>query len=147
MDKNRTLEAIQNARKAHESQMEKIAAAINGETIDEPTAVAKTKCAFGMWLYDENNHIKEILGSQFYTTMDTYHGKWHNEYLRVFDILFKEKKTGFFSKITGSSKLSPMELDKVKLYYSELQATTNELLKILASSERRLEAMNESKFF
>jgi len=147
MDKSKTLEAIINVKKAHESQMAKIEDAIDGDIVDNPTTVAKTKCEFGMWLYNEDNHMKNILGSQFFTLLDNAHTKWHSEYAKVFKILFEKKKSGFLSKIMGSSKLDPMELDKVKLYYSELKSTTDELLKILASSQRRLEAMNESKFY
>ncbi len=147
MDKSKTLEAMQNAKKSHEAQMAKIEDALLGVKVDNPTAVSKTKCAFGLWLYKEENHVKEILGSQFFNTIDLYHTKWHSEYLKLFNILFKNEKKSFFSKIMGSSKLEGMELDKAKLYYIELQVTTNELLKILGVSQRRLEAMNESKFY
>jgi hypothetical protein len=67
--------------------------------------------------------------------------------LKIFNIFFKEKKKqGFFAKIISPQKIDEMELDKAKLYYSDLKITTKELLKMLATSERRLEAMNETKF-
>lgn len=146
MDKAYTLDAIQKARAAHESQMVKIDALVNGRDVDNPTAVAKTKCEFGKWLYDENNKVQKILGAQFYETIEKVHARWHMEYTRIFEIFFQDKKKGFFSKIIGSDKVSDMELDKAKLYYSELLKTTDELLKILASSERRIIALNDSKF-
>jgi|GEM_PF-1482608 hypothetical protein len=147
MDKTKTLESLQNARKAHLSQMAKIEAAMSDHDVDNPTAVAKTKCEFGQWLYAEENHVKEILGAQFYENIETLHGQWHAEYIRIFDIFFKDnKKKGFFSKIIGGHKHDEMEIDKAKLYYSELQVTTNALLKALDSSERRVSALNESKF-
>jgi hypothetical protein len=40
-----------------------------------------------------------------------------------------------------------LELDRAKLYYSELEETTEELLKALGSSERRIGALKESKFY
>jgi len=46
----------------------------------------------------------------------------------------------------GSSSISDMDLDKAKLYYSELEITTQELLKALGSAERRMSALPESKF-
>ncbi|NOR58905.1 MAG: hypothetical protein GQ474_10325 [Sulfurimonas sp.] len=147
MDKAKTLESIQNARRAHEAQMAKIKAAIDGDKVDNPTAVAKTKCAFGKWLYDDENHLRDILGSFFYDNMEVLHAKWHSEYFRLFEIFFKEEKKGFFSKILGSSKVSEMEIDRAKLYYSELEETTKELLKALGSSERRIGALQESKFY
>jgi len=146
MDKEKTLEAIQKARAAHESQMAKIEALIDGKEVDNPTAVSKTKCEFGKWLYDEDNKVQKVLGAQFYQTIETVHEQWHIEYMRIFEIFFKDKKKGFFSKIVGSSKVNDMEIDKAKLYYSELLKTTDDLLKILASSERRITALSDSKF-
>lgn len=146
MNKTKSIEAIDNARKSHEVQMAKIEALIKGQKVDSPTALAKTQCEFGKWLYAEENHVKELLGLQFYNDIETMHAKWHGEYLRVFDIFFKNKPTSFFSILTGGSKINVMDLDKAKLYYSELQVTTTELLKALASSQRRIGALNESKF-
>lgn len=147
MNKEQTLESIQKARKAHQAQMVKILALLNGTKPENPTAVSKTKCEFGMWLYEEDNHVKSILGSQFYTKLETLHAKWHLEYSRIFEMFFKDTKKGFFSKITGSSKINEMEVDKAKLYYSELSTTTAELLKALGASERRISALNESVFY
>ena len=146
MTKEQTLEAIKNARNAHELQMVKIEKLIEGREVENLTAVAKTKCEFGQWLYSDNNHVKEILGEQFYTNIDDKHSKWHTEYLKIFNIFFKNQKKSFFSSLIGLHTVDSMEIDKAKLYYSELQVTTNDLLSALASSERRLAAMNESKF-
>ena len=146
MDKEKTIEAICNARKAHEIQMKKIQALLSGKEVENPTSVVKTECDFGKWLYDENNHLKELLGSLFYSNLETIHARWHIEYARVFDLYFKGKKGGLLSKMFKSGKVTDMELDKAKLYYSELEATTNELLKVIGSSQRRIEALNERKF-
>jgi len=147
MNKEQTLESIHNARKAHEAQMSKIKAAIEGEKVNNPTAVSKTKCDFGKWLYDDENHLRDILGSLFYDNMEILHARWHTEYLRIYKILFQENNKGLFSKILGSSKISEMDIDKAKLYYCELEATTQELLKVLGSSQRRIGALKESKFY
>jgi len=146
MTKDETLTAIKKAKEAHELQMQKIEAAIDGKEIKDPTALEKTKCAFGKWLYDPQNHMQEIIGSQFYTNLDFEHEKWHREYAKIYNILFTQKKQGLFSKLLGKKAIDPLELDKVKLYYLELQETTSNLLKALASSERRVSALQESKF-
>jgi len=146
MDKEKTIEAICNARKAHENQMKKIVTLLNGKEINNPTAVLKTECSFGKWLYSDDNNLKEILGAIFYNNLETLHAKWHVEYSRLFDIFFKNKKSGLFSKIFGTDKIEEMEIDKAKVYYSELKVTTEELLKAMASSLRRLEALREDKF-
>ncbi|MDD2790829.1 MAG: CZB domain-containing protein [Sulfurimonas sp.] len=146
MDKAQSLEAIKNARKAHELQMKKIVALINGEEVENPTAVNKTQCDFGKWFYAEDGHLPKLLGALFYNELEVMHARWHMEYVRIFEIFFQNKKQGFFSKMIGVNRVSNMDLDRAKLYYSELEATTNELLKALAVSERRLGALNESLF-
>lgn len=146
MDKAQSLEAIQNARRAHELQMKKIVAVINGEKVDNPTAVNKTQCDFGKWFYAEDGRLPKLLGALFYNELEVLHAKWHMEYVRLFEIFFQNKKQGFFSKVLGTNKVSDMDLDRAKLYYSELETTTNELLKALGVSERRLGALNESLF-
>lgn len=146
MDKNRTIEAIGKARDAHLAQMDKIAAVIAGENVENPTALGSKKCEFGKWLYSDENHLEPILGELFFSKLEDMHTQWHIEYSRVFNIFFKDKNKGFLLKLLTSSKVDSLEYDKAKLYHTELQATTNELLKILASCERRIVAMNESKF-
>lgn len=146
MNKNQTLEAIQNARKVHLSQMDKIVAVINGDKVDNPTPLNKTECAVGIWLYDDTNRLKEILGALFYNNLEAAHAKWHLEYAKFFEIFFKESKQGVFSKFLGINRVDPLKIDKAKLYHTELSETTAELLKILGSCERRVNAMNESKF-
>lgn len=148
MTKSETVEAIKKAREAHQRQMQKIESAMNGEEIDNPTSLNKTECTFGKWLYDDKNHMREIIGSQFFTTLDMEHEKWHKEYAKIYNILFNEdkKKQGLFSRLMGKKSIDPLELDKVKLYYVELKETTSRLLKAIASSERRVSALPESKF-
>ena len=146
MDKIQTIEAIVNAKKAHEIQMKKIEALLNGKEVENPTAVLKTECDFGKWLYADDSQLKKNLGNLFYTNLDTLHARWHIEYSRLFKIFFNKKKSGLFSKMFGLKKMNEMELDKAKLYYSELEITTKELLKAIASAQRRIEALQESKF-
>ena len=146
MNKAQTLEAIEHAKAAHEAQMIKIQDLLDGLKVSNPPESAKTKCAFGLWFHDDSNKVKEILGAQFYDKIDKLHSTWHVEYLRIFEIFFSNKRKGFFSKIIGSSKVEDMELDKAKLYYSELLKTTDELLKVLEVSRRRVSALSDSKF-
>jgi len=146
MTKENTIESIKKAREAHILQMDKIAAIINGENIDNPTAVSKKDCDFGHWIYDDSNHVKRLIGSQFYEKLDRQHEQWHFEYFKIYEIFVTGNKKGLLSKLLGRSGIDTLELDKAKLYYSELKATTEELLKVLAAAERRLGALSEAKF-
>lgn len=146
MNKVKTLQLMKNARKAHKSQMAKIKIAIDGYKVENPTAVEKTKCSFGQWLYKDDNNLEHMLGSLFYEKLENIHAQWHTEYFRIFNIFFKEEKKNLFSKLIGNSKMSEMQNDKAELYYSELEVTTKKLLEALAISEKRIIALPESKF-
>ena len=146
MNKEKTIEGLVRAKQVHKMQIKKIKTLVNGVWINNPTSVEKTECDFGKWLYDENNHIKELLGVLFYTNIETLHSRWHMEYTNIYDMLYRKKKSGFFTSMFSSAKATDMELDKAKLYYSELEITTSELLKIIELSEVRLNALPKSKF-
>ncbi|WP_024954736.1 CZB domain-containing protein [Sulfurospirillum arcachonense] len=146
MNKNQTLQKMQDIRKVHVFQTDKILAAITGQKIDKPTALNSTECEFGKWLYDENNRLKDLWGSIFFNDIETIHAQWHKEYAKLFEILFKKKKKGLFSKMMNLSDIDPLDLDKAKLYYVELKETTSQLLKLLYLCEKRVSALNEEKF-
>lgn len=148
MDKEATIESIQKARQVHGEQMSKIAALISGQSIQDPTALSQRECLFGQWFYGNEEHLKRILGMQFFTKLEENHSQWHKQYHKIYTIFFsaKSKKQGFFSKIVGANKVSPLELDKAKLYYAELKDNTEELVKIMMACERRIGALSDSKF-
>jgi len=146
MNKVETIEGIVRARQFHEIQMKKIKTIGSGVLTNNPTPMAKTECDFGKWLYDENNRIKDLLGDLFYSNIETLHSRWHDEYARIYNMLYKKKKGGLFTNMFGGNKVTDMEIDKAKLYYSELETTTNELLKAIDLSQKRLHALPESKF-
>lgn len=146
MDKEKTIESFKNAKKVYEEQMEKLEVAMDGSNIKIPTAALQTAEVFGEWFYLNNDNLRSILGSLFYDKIEILHVKWHAEYIKTFDVFFQKQKKGFFQNAFGSSKVSGMELEKVKSYYKELKIITKELIKTIDSSERRLSALAESKF-
>jgi hypothetical protein len=148
MTKAQMLDAIENAKKIHLQEMQKIRTVLDGKKIDNPTALAKTECACGMWFYTHESQMKEILGAQLFERLDKYHENWHKEYLNIYNIFFKEekKKTGFFAKILKSDKIDTLLLDKAKLYFIDLQKSTDALLLVSEAVTRRISALNDTKF-
>lgn len=146
MNKKDTLKVLQDAKNRHIEQMEKIEALIAGKKIDNPTPVSKTECQFGVIFYGKKDDFFNILGAQFYERIDKLHEQWHIEYVKVNNIFFQEKKEGLFGKLLGTHKIDPLAYDKAKLYYVELQSITDELLRLLDASLRRVEALSDSKF-
>ena len=151
MNKVQTVELIEDMKKLHESQMHKIELLLNSKEVDELTSVAKTECDFGKLLYKNEQHLKDILGALFFEKLEKLHERWHREYYNIYKI-FKEyvdaknAKKGFFSKIIGSKKITEMEIDKAKLYHSELKSTTTELIQTIDMCQRRVSALGNAKF-
>ncbi|MDY0117553.1 MAG: CZB domain-containing protein [Sulfurimonadaceae bacterium] len=146
MTKQKTLKSLQTARAYHEEQMKKIEALVYGKSVDDITAVSKRECHYGIWLYSNEEHLRDILGLQFYNNLESFHAQWHAQYYRIHQIYFKEEKKGFFAKIRNESKIAPLEIEKAKVYYRELRIVTNELLRVMTSCERRINALQDSKF-
>ena len=147
MTKSESLEAIEKAKNAHIKQMEKIEAALNGISVEHPTAVSKLKCDFGKWLYGENREaLEHILGGLFYEELDKAHAEWHSEYAKLHALLFQEKKGGLLSRLFNANKVDTLSLDRAKAYFVELQKITKSLLLLLDKSQRRMSAVSESKF-
>jgi hypothetical protein len=91
--------------------------------------------------------MKDILGAQLFERLDKHHEDWHKEYHNIYNIFFKEeKKTGFLAKILKRDRVDSLTLDKAKLYFTELQKSTDELLKASESATRRIMALKDSKF-
>ena len=146
MNKQEMVAAIEYAGKAHINQMNKIEALIEGKKVNELTPVAKTKCDFGKWLYGDSENIRIVLGVQFFDNLDLLHETWHIEYSKIYNIFFGEPKAGLFAKLFSSNKINTLEIEKAKVYYKDLQKATQDLLRALEVSQRRVLALNESKF-
>lgn len=146
MNKKQMITALRDARKAHQTQMYTVNSMIKGITVKEELVLDKDKCGLGKWLYNEDNRLKHILGSQFYVKLEQEHIRWHSECHKISEILSTEENRGFISKMLNSKKSNRMKAEKATIYFDQLKIQTEELLKILTSSERRLEALHDSKF-
>jgi len=146
MTKSDMLKAMETAEALHLEQMQKIIAAISGEKVENPTALGKMECACGIWFYSNEKMMKKVLSPQLFDRLDKAHEKWHQEYVYIHELFFKEeKKEGFLSKII-KRKVSKEVYDKAKYYYKELQLATDELLNASLSAKRRIQALPDAKF-
>ena len=146
MNKSETLKSMLAAKKAHLDRMERVKERLNGETEEELTIVSKKECGFGSWFYYDRR-LKSLLGTQFYDNLEQLHSKWHVEYQKLYELCYESRnKKGLVSKIVRKKTVSQMALDKAKLYYSELEITTDDFVRAIDASYRRLNALNESYF-
>ncbi len=141
MNKQDTLQSLENARRNLEFNLQTANSLLSNKEVGTLPSTDKNKCPFGIWLTSPEYRIKALLGPIFYKDLDTYHTQWCEEYSRIHLLIFEGLESTEKRK-----KISQMELDKGKLYFDELQRTTDKLIKALASSKRRLEALAEEKF-
>lgn len=138
MTKNEILELLSEAKKYHELQMTKMGRLVAGGKIDNPTPTDKTKCDFGLWLYGNEKELKRLIGLVFFRKLEAYHSQWHEEYAKVYHFFYMDSK--------AMKKPSQMELDKAKLYVSEMQESSNKIIEYMDSSFKRLNALSEERF-
>lgn len=147
MNKRETLNAIEDAREAHIEQLEKVKLLIQGMHVKNLTPISKMKCQFGHWLYGDAQKMKDILGVQFYEDLDIIHEAWHLVYAKIYAIYIGEEKEGVFSRLFRKHKVvSAIEREKANLHFKDLEHATKDLLRVLDASQRRVQALNESKF-
>ncbi len=144
MKKEDCLNSLENLIKLQKNQMKNIYLVIHINKKNIPlTSTNHNECQTGKWL--NSSHAKEVLGPQTFEKLEQKHKEWHKIYQKIYDILFSNKK-GLLSKMFSKSKLSPMDEDRVKAYYDELESISKEFIQILESAKKRVNAMSESKF-
>lgn len=143
MNKQQTLQSLEDARRNHQNALQKVKSLIDKKDVNSIPCVYKTGCEFGKWLYDESINLKKLLGSIFYKELDALHSQWHLEYRKIFLIFFTEPDE---KGVYKAKKVEDMQIDKCRLYYTELETTSEKLFKSLLSCKRRLDALAPEKF-
>ncbi|MDQ7042227.1 MAG: CZB domain-containing protein [Sulfurimonas sp.] len=146
MTKEEMVKSIEHAKEMHLEQMLKIEFEIDGKIVEKRPALGKMDCECGIWFHSHEKEMKTILGMQFFERLDKYHEEWHRSYANIYKMFEENEKKSLFSKLLGSSESEAMQRDKEKLYYSELQTDTQELLKAADAAIRRVSALKEDKF-
>lgn len=143
MNKQQSIASLEEAKRFLDYQMKNIKCLIDGKPRGTLGSIYKMNCDFGHWLYDEENNFKSLLGFIFYRELDAHHTQWHEVYRKIYLMYFEEPKPG---EPAREKKISDMDVDKCKLYYTDLVKSTEAIEKCLVSCKRRLEALSEEKF-
>lgn len=138
MTKTETLALFNKSKKYHELQMSKMRRLVDERNIDNPTPNDKTKCDFGLWLYGDEKRLKKLIGLVFYRKIEAYHSQWHDEYAKVYNLFYINDQT--------MKDPSQMDVDKAKLYVSEMEESSQKILEYMNSSLKRLNALSEERF-
>lgn len=148
MQKETIVKNIEKARKSHLTQLQKAQFLVRGMPLDvEPTALSKYKCLFGSWLYGDEAFIKKALGASFFSEIEALHSQWHDEYQKIYQIYYVDSGKGLLSKLLGKkAKISSLDQDRVQTYLTELDRTTQALIKKIDLMKRRINSLPAGQF-
>jgi len=146
MRRNQIIEAIDEAKLAHEKQMDNAKALIQLGDLTKMTAVKKSNCRFNSWLSGSAFDVKKVLGEQLYIGLDMDQDEWHRDYVELYKIFSQRPKLGFIAKIFKNDELSTVELKMAEFYNERLKIASNKLINAVESAKRMVYAMPESRF-
>jgi len=148
MNKEETLTHLRNAKKAHITWVQRAHALIEGLPVEkEQVPVGCTECKFGLWFYGEGQALGMIPNMDTLKEIEKLHFELHDIYMKIFKIYFSDEERSLFSRLFGTrKKISLSNQETAKEYYNELKTVSGKLIETIERLERRLFALQESKF-
>jgi hypothetical protein len=143
MSKEEMLEKVSSARKTHSANMQKALLLAKGIPLKgDQVPVSYKECAFGKWLYGDEERIRSVLGRGDFDEIERMHQIWHEEYMKIFNLYFGEGKKGFLGKLIGTKpKLTEKDKERANAYSVDLKEVTWTLVKKLEGVEKRIKNM------
>jgi hypothetical protein len=140
MSKEEMLAKVTAAKKTHSANMQKALLLSKGIPLEgEQVPVSYKECAFGKWLYGDEETIRSALGNAEFDEIERLHQAWHEEYMKIFDLYYGNTKQGFLGKLIGMKpKLSEMDKERANAYSVDLKDVTWTLVKKLEGVEKRI---------
>jgi hypothetical protein len=147
MTRKNILAEIDNAQNAHNDQVKKIDNLFDGFKVEEPTALDKKKCDFGLWLYGEDNRIKEFIGDDMYENLIRCHDTWHIDYNEIYEAFYNKPEQNFVEKVLHIQKgMDPVTLHMSNFYHREIIVASCKLICHLDECKKIILSLDESKF-
>ncbi len=144
MEKKDIIWKLREARKSHKRWVSYALALIQGIPVEkDQVPVIATDCAFGQWYYGMAQSLKNLPSFQ---AIEAPHTELHDIYMEIFNLLFNQKKGGFFSKLVGkSARIDEQNRKLAKEKYKQLDKVSKEILTRLESLEKEIQALSEDE--
>ena len=148
MEKQKVIELLRTAKKAHIQWIVRAQALTNGLSIEKDAIPMDcTECVFGKWLYSDGQDITAMPGMDIMKEIERTHFDLHTEYLEIFTLYFPTRELSFFAKLFSRKyKISEQDQEKAKLHFKNLRMISNELTNKIDRLESRLMAIGESSY-
>ncbi len=145
MTKSTILGYITDAKRAHLAWVREADHLINALPVNkEIIQLEATKCIFGKWLYSDGSKLRMI--PAFNDTLDKierHHNDLHNMYSEIHNIYFvRPKKRSLLAKIFTSNKVSMYDNEKSRIFFRNIQRSSEHLLHNINSLEKQVSGLN-----
>lgn len=144
MNKQEIIWKLRDARKSHKRWVSYALALIQGIPVEkDQVPVIATDCAFGQWYYGAAQSLKHLPSFQ---AIEEPHSQLHDIYMEIFNLLFNQKKAGFFSKLVGkSARIDEQNRKLAREKYKQLDQLSREIVRLLEVLETEIQAMDEKQ--
>jgi hypothetical protein len=138
MNKQKIIQNIQAAKRAHISWVMKADALIHGIPLEkDQVPVNGTECIFGKWYYGEAQIFNKL---PEFKAIEQPRFDLHSTYARIFKLLYESDEGSFLSKLFGKSqKLKESNLKEARNIFPELKAHSEIVVKRLENLEQAVQ--------
>ena len=150
------LQHIYDATRAHKEWVKKADKLVNGLDgfkggkvtlkVDKTfIPLESTACEFGLWFNAHSIHLAKIPSiGRFVRRIEAHHNQLHETYANIYAIFFvTPHNRPLIHKIfsLNNQKVSKIERDQAKIYFTYLKRSSNELLEVLSVLEEKIKAI------
>jgi len=136
--KEKIIEKIRVAKRAHMSWVMKAAALIEGIPLEkDQVPINGTECIFGQWYYGEG---QSLLFLPSFKTIEEPHFNLHTTYAKIFSLLFEEPDVSLVSRLLGKRKTIKAEnIAKARKMFPTLKAHSEVVVLHLEKLEKEVQ--------
>ena len=142
MNKSKTLEHLDNARRAHIKWLNRAKSIIDGAlVVRDPHPLASTECAFGLWFNKEGTNLYDTLQIEGLETIHSLHNQLHDKYLLIYETFFGSAEGIVYdrkAKLTKRNVLKTEE-DQAKQHFTELRELSYMMLQEIENLQKHIE--------
>ena len=145
MNKKKTLEQLENARRAHIKWLNRAKSMIDGGfRVRDPHPLASTACKFGLWFNSEGVNLFNSLQIEGIETIHRVHDQLHDKYVAIYEIYFGSAKGIVYdSKVTLEKRTISKETEETaKQYFVELKSLSYTMLEELERLEKHIHSLS-----
>jgi len=144
-------EEIEEFKGFHEHRIIQLNFLIEGIINNEKRVLLElSDCKMQRWLYEREDLLVKIYGSENMNELRNLHNDWHTEFTKICDLLLigDNIKLSIFQKITGKDikTIYEEEKDKIYIYIKEIEDINLLINKKLQMMSKRLSAMQNRTF-